>query len=158
QRRAWPVDDDDRRKVRDRSPVAPEMELAEIIGPHDPDEPDSPGAPREPGQRIVGIAGADMGLDVRHGDARAGYEATGGLDARLQGGEVRLRFQGVARRHQPPDAIEAEAHERNACDERVTIMRRIERTAEQADAHPRLEGRQARDSSHEADCWASSSA
>ena len=58
---------------------------------------------------VVGIARADMRLDVGDGDARAFDEAAGRLDARLECGEVSLRLQRVARRDQPPDAVEAEA-------------------------------------------------
>ena len=41
QRRARPIDDDDRREISDRSPMTPEMELAKVVGAHDPDEMDA---------------------------------------------------------------------------------------------------------------------
>ena len=102
------VDDSDRDEVGDVAPVPPEVELPEVVRPHDPDEPGSWRASHEPGERVDGGAGADMGLDVRHGDSPAPGEASGGGDARLQRGEVRLGLQRVSRRRQPPDAIEGE--------------------------------------------------
>ena len=69
-----------------------------------------------------------------------------------------LRFQRIAGRHQPPDPVEAEPRQREAGNKRVALVRRIERAAEEADAHARRERGQARYSGHASACWASSSA
>ena len=58
QRRSGAIDNRDRDEVGDVAPVTPEMELSEVVRSHDPDEPDSRSAPREPGEGVVGVAGA----------------------------------------------------------------------------------------------------
>ncbi len=115
-------------------------------------------APRQPGQRVVGVSGADLGLDVRHRHPPPRDEPAGRLDPRLQGCQLGLRFERIAGRHQPPDPVEAEPRQREAGNKRVALVRRIERAAEEANAHARRERGQARYSGHASACWASSSA
>src|SRR5208282_5822015 len=93
-----------------------------------------------------------------HRDARAGDEAPRRGDAFLQRRQLVLRLERIARSDQPPDAIEPQAPERQPSDEHMAFVGRVERTAEQADAHARRERRQTRNLLHETVCAASSSA
>ena len=136
QRRAGAVDDGDRRKLGDQSPAPPEMKLAQVVGAHDPDETDARRAAPEPRQRVIGVTRdsicASMSLTTTRGPT---IEPARGLDARLKRRKPGQRFQRIARRHQPPDAVERESVQGEAGDQRVPLVGRIERAAEQADAH-----------------------
>ena len=61
--------------------MTPEMELAKVVGAHDPDEMGAWRALSEPQKRIVGEARADLGFDVADDDAGPDVEPPGGLDA-----------------------------------------------------------------------------
>ncbi len=97
--RAGPIDDDDRHEVGDRAPMAPAMELPEVVRAHDPDEMDGRRVALDPCERLLGVARADAGLDIRYDDARAGDETPRRLDALLQRRQLVLRFERIARRH-----------------------------------------------------------
>ena len=62
-------------------------------------------------------------------------ERAGGDDARRERREAARIFQRIAGRHQPPDAIEAEPLHRQQAGAAMRRVRRIERAAEQPDAH-----------------------
>ena len=59
-----------------------------------------------------------MRLDVCHAHARPGDEAAGRLNARMQRGEVGLRFKRIARRDQPPHPIEGKSCQGQAGNQR----------------------------------------
>src|SRR5271165_7360446 len=69
---ARPVNDGDGHEVGDRAPMAPAMELNEVVRAHDPHEMDAWRAAPEPSEGLICKARADAGLDVRYADARAG--------------------------------------------------------------------------------------
>src|SRR6185437_6167809 len=100
----------------------------------------------------------DLRLDVADDDARPHIEPAGRLDARVEGRKPSRRFERIAGRREPPDAVERQPFQRKPGDERVPFVRRIERAAEKHDAHVPRDGGQARDRCHEAACWARSSA
>ena len=85
QGRARPIDDRDRGPVGDLPPAPPQMELAQIVRPHDPDEMRrrARGA-RSQAMRIVGEARADLRLEAGDGDARIVGHRARGCDARVQ--------------------------------------------------------------------------
>jgi hypothetical protein len=103
-------------------------------------------------------ARADLRLDVGDHDVRPDVEPTRGLDAGVERRQARQRLQGIAGCHQPPDAVEREPAQRKPGDERMPLVRRVERAAKEADAHSGHEWRQARNGRHHAACAASSSA
>jgi hypothetical protein len=87
-------------------------------------------------ERGFGEARPEPGLDVADLDARMPDH----LPRRRQpprhlGGSV--RFQRVARADQPPHAVEPERPQRPLGDVHVALVRRIERPAQQTDAHAR---------------------
>ena len=94
--------------------MAPAMELNEVVRAHDPHEMDARRAAPDPSEGLIGKARADAGLDVRNTDARTGDEAPRRLDPRLERRKFLLRFERIARRHQPPHAIKPKTLERQA--------------------------------------------
>src|SRR5438876_8676474 len=72
--RAEAVDDRNRDHGRDGAPVLPAMEAAQIVGAHDPDEAYAGAAGDEVGERIVGVAGTDLGFEAADIDARMAGE------------------------------------------------------------------------------------
>lgn len=126
---AWSVDNCNRHQGRDFPPVAPKVELSEIIAAHDPDE-----AP-------IGIK-ADDSLERFNGKSRAqllfnrGWPNTastryglGGTNAHWQRGHILCAcLERIARRNEPPNFI----HSKRACcvhaDVAMAFVRRIERT------------------------------
>ena len=62
-------------------------------------------------------------------------ERAGGGDALRERGEPARVLERIARRHQPPDPVEAEPLHRQQAGREMRLVRRIERAAEQADAH-----------------------
>src|SRR5579863_491240 len=138
--------------------MTPEMELAKVIGAHYPDKMSSRRPLSEPQKRIIGEARADLGFDVANHDAWPDVEPPGGFDASFECGQSGHRLEWIAGSDQPPDAIELKPPQRQPGDEGVALVRRVERSPQQPDAHPRRKRRQARNGRHEAVCWASSSA
>ena len=85
--------------------------------------------------RVVGVARAD--------DASRPVTSMRGWPASARAAAMRLRsgvqsarvLERIAGRHQPPDPVEAEPLHRQQAGGAMRLMRRIERAAEQADAH-----------------------
>lgn len=152
QRCARPVDHGDRRRAHDLLPAPPAMELQEIIRPHDPDELHARAAPVQEAQRIGGVARANLRLEPHDDDARIARDLARRRNARGERGQSVRIFQRIAGRDEPPQPIEPQPRERNAGNKRVAFVRRIERAAEEADAHARSVGREAdRGGDHPAD-------
>ena len=135
--KAWPepIDDHDRYQGGDIAPTLPAVEAAQIVGPHDPDEMDLGAAANQVGDGFVAVARADFGLEIGDVDARVMGERLRGLDALLERRETACVLERIARRHQPPHAVETDALHGEQAGAAVRRMRRIERAAEQADAH-----------------------
>src|ERR1700758_2687983 len=134
------------------------MELAKVVGAHDPNEIDAGRSAPEPPKRIIGKVRVDLRLDVAYDDPGPNVEPARGLHARLERREPGQRLQWISGRHQPPDAVELETAQRKPRDERMPLVRRIERPAEEANAHSRRKGWQTRNRRHDAACAAKSSA
>src|ERR1700722_1705796 len=114
--------------------MTPQMELAKVVGAHDPDEMDARRSALEPAQRVKGEARAYLRLDVGDHNARPDVEPARRLDAGVERRQASQRFQRIGRRHQPPDAVEREPAQRKPGGERMSLMRRIERPAEEPNA------------------------
>ena len=112
------------------------MKAAQIIGSHDPDELHAGTGGQEEAHRVIGVADADGGLDPADINAWMPGEGARGRDPILERGEPPCVLERVARRHQPPDPVEAEAPQRNQARGAMRLVQGIERAAEQADAQP----------------------
>ena len=66
----------------------------------------------EPRQRVVGVARADLRLDVGDRHPRTAGQPARGLDPLVERGELGQGFERIAGRHQPPDPVEAEPGQR----------------------------------------------
>src|SRR6185437_8845024 len=85
--------------------------------------------------RVYSISRSDDGFETGHVDARIGRTIARGLRPRFQLMEVAVVLERIARRYQPPDAIEPQPLDREQADGAMGKMRWVERAAEQADAH-----------------------
>src|SRR5262249_45109078 len=94
------------------------------------------------GDGLIGISRADLRFQAADVDARMVHERLRGGDALRERAKPAGVFERIARSHQPPDAVEVEPlHGDQACAE-MRLVRRIERAAEQTDAHPGGMGRE----------------
>src|SRR5690242_5773594 len=125
--------------------MLPAVEAREVVGAHDPDEGDAGAAALQPADGVIGVARADGSLDAGDDDAGMGGDAPGGAHPALERGQGVVVLERVAGRHQPPDAIEAEAAQGGQRGAAMALMRRVEAAAEQADRHSLGEGGQARE-------------
>ncbi len=116
-------------------PAAPARQLLQDVGAHQPDEAGSRKPPQQAAQRIDGVARAEHRLDRAGDDAAAIGEAARGRQPLIERRHAALRLQRIAGRHQQPDLIEPQPPPCQLDDVAMACVRRIERTAEQADAH-----------------------
>ena len=84
-----------------------------------------------------------VGLEAGDVDARMVRERARGGDALSERREPARVLERIARRHQPPDAVEPEPLHGDQAGGAMGVVRRIERAAEQADAHAGRMGREA---------------
>src|SRR5581483_6706898 len=100
-----------------------------------PDEAVPRVSPLQAPHRVDGVASAFALLEIADADARALRHPFGGSEPAREGRHVlRTLLQGIAGRNQPPDFIETEHAHRLEADPPVRPMRRVEGTAEKADA------------------------
>lgn len=114
-------------------PTAPLGHLEQIIRSHQPNEPGGGKLLPEPSNGIDRIAGAEPGFDGGDPNAGVAGDGTGRGRALRQRRHLIALFQRVSRRYQPPDGIELQALQSLAANIQVAVVRRIERSAEQAD-------------------------
>lgn len=117
-------------------PATPARQLFENIGAHQPHKVRAREPPQQPAQRIDGVARAKRRLDRGGDDAAPIRDATRRGQALAERRHAALRLQRIARGDQQPHLIEPQPSSRNLDHVAMTGMRRIERTAEKADAHP----------------------
>ena len=110
------------------------VEPGEAIGAHQPDEVDAPMPGTQKRQRACREGARQLGLEGRHLDTGVLLDGFAARKAFTERRQRPRRFQRVARRHHPPDGIEAETLQRNLADQPVRRVRWVERAAEQADA------------------------
>ena len=135
------VDHHERNPLRYSAPFLPAVKAPQIVGAHDPDESDARAPGDKPFYRVIGVSRLDDSFETGHVDARVMRERAGGRDALRQRGEPAGVLERIARRDQPPDAVELEPFERQQTGGEMRLMRRIERSAEQADPHAGRVGR-----------------
>ncbi|EGE58309.1 hypothetical protein RHECNPAF_33400114 [Rhizobium etli CNPAF512] len=129
------VDHGDREGAGDVLPLLPFVKGLQAVGAHDPDEIDMRIAGLDARQRTGGVADAERLFEGGDLDARIGSHTLAFGNAFGQRCELVAVLQRIARGYHPPELVEAEALDGDLCDKRVALMRRIERTAEQADDH-----------------------
>ena len=83
----------------------------------------------------TGVSGADDSFETTDVDARIVGDIKRGVGAFGKAMQPAVILERIARRQQPPDAIELQALDRKQADGAMRRVRRIERAAEQADAH-----------------------
>ena len=93
------------------------------------------------GDRVVGVARADLRLDGADIDARMLRQGTNGGYPSLKGLQVARVLERIARRNQPPDPIKADPLHGEETRRQMRPMRRIERPPEQPDLQSRRMGR-----------------
>jgi hypothetical protein len=110
-------------------------QLHQVIGAHEPDEAGAGKASAQRRERIGGVAGVQMALNIGGDDVAP--IGNGGSTCQPRGKRLHagLRLQWIARGNQQPHLIQAQALQRGAGNVQVAIMRRIEAAAQQADAH-----------------------
>src|SRR5215470_4720462 len=101
------IDDGDWNQFRDPAPFLPAMKAAQVVRAHDPDEAHARAVAAQVGNGLVGVAGSDLRLEVGDVDARMARERARGTDALGQRRKAARVLERVARRYQPPHAIEA---------------------------------------------------
>jgi len=144
--KAWAqtVDDDDRHQLRYFAPFLPAMETPQVVRAHDPDESDSRASGQQPRYRIVSVSRLNDSFEAGDIDSRMMCESTRGGNTVGQRGEVARVFERVAGCHQPPDTIELKSLEHKQCGREMCLVRRIKRSAKQADPHAgRMRGQEA---------------
>lgn len=111
------------------------MNLQKIVGPHQPHEAVLPLNIRQPGQGVRRILCTQPRFGVTDMNARiGGGDLLGGSEPFLIGRHPIRRLQRVLRRHQPPHLVQAQQLQRLLTYIQVSVVGRIERPAQQADA------------------------
>src|SRR5262249_14871135 len=127
----------DRHHGGDPAPFLPAVEAAQVVGAHDPDESHPGAAAAQIGDGLVAIACADLRLEADDVDPGMPRKRAGGQNALLERRQPARVLERIAGGYQPPDPIEIEALHRQQTGGEMRVVRRIERAAEQADAHSR---------------------
>jgi len=121
--------------ARNIQPATPARQLYQNVGAHQPDEARTRELPQQTPQRIDSVACAERDLDRACHNASSVRDGARGCHTLAERRHPALRLQRIAWRNQQPHLIEPKTPSREIDDVTMTRMRRIERTAEQADAH-----------------------
>ena len=128
------VDDGDWDRVGNVTPAFPKMELTQIVGTHYPNELNQWIASYYVDNRVRCVPGGKGCLAGRDLHSGVGCDGLAGGKSIRQRGQIRVVFQWIARSNKPPDMIELQLPQRLFTDMYMPFMRRVERTAEQADS------------------------
>ena len=82
------------------------VEVAQIVGAHDPGEVDARIARLDQGQRVGRVAQMAAGLEGGHLDARIAGDVLGMPDALGERHQLTRVLQGIAGRDDPPELIQ----------------------------------------------------
>ena len=123
----------------DFPPAAPLVKIWHGVGAHQPDEFVAGIAAQKRAQRVDRVARAGAHLEIAGPDRCPPCHSPGRRQPRCEGRHVLcVGLERIAGRHQPPHLIEAKSVERGQADAPMPAMRRIEGTAEEADARHRV--------------------
>src|ERR1700719_3432570 len=131
----WTIDHGDRNLGSDAPPVLPAVELREIVSAHDPDKAQAGSAAAQISHSVYRISRSDDGFETADIDARIAGHLARGLGAFLEIVQRSAILQRGAGRHQPPAPIDLQSLDRKQADGAMGNMGRIERAAEQPNAH-----------------------
>jgi len=130
-----PRQDSDRNATDELEPAPPTRQLFQDVSPHQPHEAHPRKQPQQAAQCVDGVARAEHRLDRAGDHAPTVRDAARGCQPLHERRHAALRLQRIAGRHQQPDLIEPQPLPRQIDDVAMPGVRRIERAAEQADAH-----------------------
>ena len=133
--RAQPVDDDDRHQFCNFAPLLPAMKTPQIVGAHNPNESDTRAACHQPRYRIVGVSRLNDSFEARNVDARVMREGACRGDSGGQRRQTARVLEWISGRDEPPDAVELETLQGKKGGAKMSLVRRIESSAEQANPH-----------------------
>mgnify|MGYP007089730629 FL=1 len=108
--------------------------MRQIICPHQPGEPHMRIDAPQPPQGFSRVARAQAGLDIADPHPRMIHQPLRRRNAPLHTGG-RATFQRIARRDQPPKAIQVEPLQGSPADLDMALMRRIKRSAQKSHGH-----------------------
>ena len=114
-------------------PAVPARHLHQVVGAHQPDEADAREAAFQRHQGIGGEPGAEAAFHVGDPDRRVADDRPRALHPFVQRQQGTAVLQRILRADQPPDLVQVQAFDRRQADEAVSLVRRVERSAEQAD-------------------------
>lgn len=140
-RGAGAVNDGNGKGGGDGPPFLPLMKRSQAVGAHDPDEVNPRIAGSYMRQCIGGVRIAESLLESRDLYARVVDQLLAHGDAIAERREFSAAFQRVAGRHHPPELVEIQSAQGDLRDQKMPIMRRIERPAKEADHHATLDMR-----------------
>src|SRR5690242_20252349 len=103
-------------------PVLPVCDLGEIVGPHQPYKTAVPMRLAEFSERVGGVSGAELGLDIGNSDSRVPGRLARRVDSGREGRHAVHGLQRVLRRDQPPDLVELEERQRREADLAMALM------------------------------------
>ena len=130
---------------RNVAPAQPFMELHEIVCAHQPDEAVLWVSVGERPERVAGVAGACLALEIRQADRRARRHRLGRGEAGLERGHVAALLERIAGRDQPPHLVQCQRPGSEQADAPMPAMRGIEAAAKQSgEAGLRRQGDQGR--------------
>jgi hypothetical protein len=135
--KAWAqtIDDDDRHLLGYFSPLLPAVKTPQIVRAHDPDKSDTRASGQQPRYRIVGVSRLNDSFETCNVDARMTRERARRSDSVNKRCQAARIFERVAGRDQPPDTVQPEPLEREECGCKMSLVRRVESSAKQADPH-----------------------
>ena len=131
----WPRQHGEGNPAHQLQPAKPARQLLEDVGPHQPDETHARELTQQPAQRVDCVARAEHRLNRAGDHAAAIRDVARGPQAPVERRHAAPRLQRIAGRHEQPDLIEPQSFACEIDDVAMALMRRIERAAEQADAH-----------------------
>ena len=110
------------------------MELGEVIATHQPDKTDIGKTAFQRFKRVDGITRAKHAFDIERNNARMARNVIRLTQSIPQRRQTGVALKRIFRRHQPPDIVQLQAFQRHKADVQVTMMRRIEGTAQKTNA------------------------
>jgi hypothetical protein len=132
----WPGKNRNGNQPEDATPVLPLADLHEIVRSHQPDETILRKACPQESERVGRVRRAEPPLDVGDANARMPGDSCRRLQPFLQRRRVARVLQRVLRRQHPPDLVEAQPLQRQHGDVAMSLVRRVERAAEEPDPAP----------------------
>src|SRR5690625_2766428 len=122
--------------MKDFFPSPPVMKLLQVVSAHDPDEADAGKTALELGEGVCGTAGAEQRFHGAGPQRRVARNSAGRREPLLERSHVVGVLQWVLRTDQQPDLVQPQPPQGLKRYMRMTLMRRIEGAAQQANLRP----------------------